>query len=82
MGWHLVITANGQYWPEFDRDRVLEFCRVGSPEVDRYRLADVHPLFNVAGLLWRNPGTVEPWADFCERYGVIPAPPERLPTEE
>jgi len=62
------------YGPGFGPKRMLEFRRIGSPELMRFRIADTHPAFNVLGLEWREPGQVEPWADFCDRYGVSPTP--------
>lgn len=52
----LVPTKYGLSYPDdFDRNRVYEFRRDGSDEVRTYRLADLSPYANVAGLHWRTP---------------------------
>ena len=50
----LVLSSYGYGYPSgFDRNRVYEFRRDGSEEVQTYRLADLSPYANVAGLYWR-----------------------------
>jgi len=54
--WRPVInSACGGYWPDFDARQELEFIRVGSRSVKRFKLSDQGPFFNIAGLYWREP---------------------------
>lgn len=54
--WQPVINPLGRgYPPGFGPNEIYEFKRLGSDEVQRFRLADQSGYFNVFGLLWREP---------------------------
>jgi hypothetical protein len=54
MAWQLVITPRiGGFSEGFVCEKIYQFKRIGSDEIQEYRLADCGPYFNVANLLWR-----------------------------
>ena len=57
----LPVFRTGGYPDGFDPNAEYEWKRVGSDEVRTYRLADQHPAFNIAGLMYRPP-SVDPAA--------------------
>ena len=55
-GWAYVLDHfRGGYAQGFDRDREYEFMRHEWCVPSRFRLADQHPGFNIAGLYYREP---------------------------
>lgn len=63
--WRPVISLGGiGYARGFDPTKEYEFQRAGSDEVRVYRMADQHPMFNVAGLFWREIKAPQPKRDW------------------
>lgn len=56
MEWQRVLNPlNGGYAAGFLPDKLYQFRRGVDGDVATYKLTDQHPLFNVAGLYWRDP---------------------------
>ena len=54
--WQMVLDQRGNgYAAGFDPGREYEFQRVGGNAIKRYRMADQHPYFNIAMLMFREP---------------------------
>ena len=53
--WNQLWTGFGGYPKGFDRNATYEWKRAGIDEVMTFRLADQHPAFNIAGLMYRAP---------------------------
>ena len=54
--WLPVISKRlGGYTDGFDPTREYDFKRIGSDQIERYRLADQPDWFNVAGLMFAIP---------------------------
>lgn len=54
MTWQLVMDPmTGRYVSGFDPDAELEFRREVDGPVQRFRMRDANPYFNVWGLSWR-----------------------------
>ena len=54
--WLPVINQRrGGYMDGFDPNREYDFKRLGSDQIERYRLGDQPDWFNVAGLLFATP---------------------------
>lgn len=54
--WRPVLRFDGRgYWDGFDDSKRYQFKRVGYDGISHFVLAEMGPLFNVAGLFWRDP---------------------------
>lgn len=54
--WKPALDPYGRGFLEgFDSERAYDFRRYPDTETKRYRLADMSPFFNIAGLYWRDP---------------------------
>ena len=59
--WLPVINQRrGGYTDGFDPKREYDFKRLGSDQIERYRLVDQSAFFNIAGLMFRPNPLVSP----------------------
>jgi hypothetical protein len=71
--WRMVMHPSGRgFDPALECDRVCQFKRVGSDEVQTFRLADASPYFNVAGLMWREAPAERPQKDWASAAAYRP----------
>ncbi|WP_156884275.1 hypothetical protein [Sphingomonas sp. LK11] len=49
---YALVLQDGAYVKGFDRNREYCFLRYGDVKPDVFRMADVHPYFNIAGLYY------------------------------
>lgn len=70
MDWQPVIDPLGRgYCPGFDPAKEYYFRRNDGQKATRFRMRDMHPMFNIGGLYWAETGD-DPWAAFVSANGI------------
>ncbi len=62
-GYAMVLDIwRGGFAPGFDAEQEFRFLRYGETETSVYRMADMHPAFNIAGLYYTSLDATRPEA--------------------